>query len=150
MKKPDFLRWLQLVKRQALSILPRIISFIQPKACSVVFGVPAFKPGWEMDAFANNIRVIKERNIRGGVYFCGAENPASALDVLKRIESELAPGERLFVGPIGTKPMGIGVALFVSQKQDVGILYDHPRRRPNRSAEVGTWHLYDVEFQSAP
>jgi hypothetical protein len=123
---------------------------IQPKACSVVFGVPAFKPGWEMDAFANNIRVIKERNLRGGVYFCGAENPDSALEVLKRIASELAPSERLFVSPIGTKPMGIGVALFASERQDVGILYDHPRRRSNRSAQVGTWHLYDVEFQSAP
>ncbi len=123
---------------------------IQPRACSVVFGVPAFKPGWEMDAFANNIRVIKERNLRGGVYFCGAENPASALEVLNKIANELAPSERLFVGPIGTKPMGIGVALFASERQDVGILYDHPRRRSKRSDRVASWHLYDVEFQSAP
>jgi len=123
---------------------------IQPKACSVVFGVPAFRPGWEMDAFANNIRVIKERNLRGGVYFCGAENPASVLEVLNRIASELAPSERLFVGPIGTKPMGIGVALFASQRQDVAILYDHPRRRSKRSIQVASWHLYDVEFQGPP
>lgn len=123
---------------------------IQPKACSVVFGVPAFRPGWEMDAFANNIRVIKERNLRGGVYFCGAENPASALAVLNRIAGELEPGERLFVGPIGTKPMGIGVSLFGALRQDIGILYDHPKRREKRSERVGRWHLYDVEFSAAP
>jgi hypothetical protein len=122
---------------------------IQPKACSVVFGVPAFRPGWEMDAFANNIRVIKERNLRGGVYFCGAENPESAMAVLNKIAGELADGEKLFVGPIGTKPMGIGVALFGTQKQDVGILYDHPKRREKRSASVGRWHLYDVDFERA-
>ena len=121
---------------------------IQPKACSLVFGVPAFKPGWEMDTFANNIRVVKERNLRGGVYFCGAENPASALEVLRKIGTELAPNERLFVGPIGTKPMGIGVALFASQRQDIGILYDHPKRREQRSDQVARWHLYDVDLQS--
>ena len=34
-------------------------NFLRPDSCSVVFGVPAFRPGWEMDAFANNIRVIR-------------------------------------------------------------------------------------------
>jgi hypothetical protein len=28
---------------------------IRPSNCSVVFGVPAFQPGWEMDAYANNV-----------------------------------------------------------------------------------------------
>lgn len=123
---------------------------IQPQKCSVVFGVPAFKPGWEMDAFANNIRVIKDRNLRCGVYFCGAENPASALGVLVRIASELASNERLFIGPIGTKPMGIGVALFASGRPDVGILYDHPKRREKRSEGVGRWHRYDVDLTTTP
>lgn len=121
---------------------------IQPSSCSVVFGVPAFEPGWEMDAFANNIRVIKERKIKGGIHFCGAENPASAVEVLNRISRELAPGERLFIGPIGTKPMGIGVALFASTRpNDVGILYDHPKRREKRSSKVARWHLYKADLQ---
>ena len=42
---------------------------IRPSDCIVVFGVPAFQPGWEMDSFANNIRVIRQRNIEGGVFF---------------------------------------------------------------------------------
>lgn len=119
---------------------------IQPSMCSVVFGVPAFKPGWEMDAFANNIRVIKERNIRGGVHFCGAENPASALEILEQIYSEMDTKEKLFIAPLSTKPSGIAVAIFTSTKSNVGILYDHPQRRPQRSSEVAKWHLFSVDF----
>jgi len=114
--------------------------------CSVVFGVPAFRPGWEMDAFANNVRILKEKRISGGVYFCGAENPASAIQVLETIHNELGANERFFVAPIGTKPNGIGVALFAATRSDVGLLYDHPKRRRDRSREISRWHLYDVTF----
>ena len=120
---------------------------IRPSNCSVVFGVPAFRPGWEMDAFANNIRIIAERNIRGGVYFCGAENPAAAFELLTQLHRGLSRSERLFIGPIGTKPNGIGVALFAATYENVGILYDHPRRRAGRSSQTGRWHLFDVEFK---
>ena len=119
---------------------------IQPSSCSVVFGVPAFKPGWEMDAFANNVRVIKERNISGGVYFCGAENPAAAYNVIARIRSEISPTERLFLGPIGTKPAGIAVALFCSVNSRIGVLYDHPKRQKKRSENIGRWHLYEAHL----
>lgn len=120
---------------------------IKASSCSVVFGVPAFRPGWEMDAIANNIRVIAERNIRGGVYFCGAENPAAAFELLTELHRGLPQSERLFIGPIGTKPNGIGVALFAATHENVGILYDHPRRRKGRSSQMGRWHLFDVEFE---
>jgi len=121
---------------------------IKPAHCSVVFGVPAFRPGWEMDAFANNIRVIGERNVRGGVYFCGAENPVAAFELLTELHRGLLQNERLFIGPIGTKPNGIGVALFAATHENIGILYDHPRRRAGRSYLTGRWHLFDVEFES--
>jgi hypothetical protein len=119
---------------------------IRSTKCSIVFGVPAFKPGWEMDAFANNIRVIRERNIRGGVHFWGAESPAATVEVLNEIHLELADNERLFLVPIGTKPMGIGAALFAAAHSNIGILYDHPRRRVGRSTATGRWHLFEVEF----
>jgi hypothetical protein len=127
---------------RALEVYP----MLRPESCSVVFGVPAFRPGWEMDAFANNVRIIKERNIDGGVYFCGAENPASALQVLELIYSELVEREKLFIAPIGTKPTGIATALFAATHSSIGILYDHPKRRRDRSREVSGWHLYEAEF----
>jgi len=128
---------------RALEVYP----MLRPETCSVVFGVPAFRPGWEMDAFANNVRIMKERNIDGGVYFCGAENPASALQVLELIYGELTDREKLFIAPIGTKPNGIGTALFAATHPSVGILYDHPKRRIDRSREVSGWHLYDAELR---
>ena len=119
---------------------------IRPNNCIVVFGVPAFQPGWEMDSFANNIRVIRQRNIEGGIYFCGAENPASTVDLLNELYSGLDPDEKLFIAPIGTKPSGIGVALFAGTNDNIGILYDHPKRSPGRSNQVSRWHLFSVAF----
>jgi hypothetical protein len=121
---------------------------LNPSKCSVVFGVPAFQPGWEMDAFSNNIRVIAERHITGGVYFCGAENPAAALDVLDQIRGEVPSGETLVISPIGTKPHGLATALFATRNAGVGILYDHPKRSRGRSEKVAGWHLFEVDLEA--
>ena len=121
------------------------LQVIEPTRTSLVFGVPAFKAGWEMDSIANNIAVIREQNITGGIYYCGAENPAAVVEVLGNIHSALQTNERLFVAPIGTKPHGIGVALFVSKHPNVGVLYDHPRRASGRTSRLGNWHLYTVQ-----
>jgi hypothetical protein len=119
---------------------------IGPASCSLVFGVPAFKPGWEMNSFANNVRVIRDKNLSGGIHFCGAENPAATIQVLEEIKRSIRPSERLFLAPIGTKPNGIGVALFASQDIECGILFDHPVRSTKRTSKVSRWHLFEVEF----
>jgi hypothetical protein len=119
---------------------------IRPENSYVVFGVPAFQPGWEMDAFANNLRVIKGEGIGKNVLFAGAQNPVSVIEALEQIYGTLGQNEYLVVVPIGTKPHGIGAALFVCQHDDVGIIYDHPNRKPGRSSQVGTWHLFNVTF----
>lgn len=119
---------------------------IAPKSAKVVFGVPAFKPGWEMNAFANNIDVIEDGGIKGGISFCGADNPKAVIELL---EQALLPHKNegtLFVVPIGTKPHGIGVALFAACHPEVGLLYDCPKKREKRSSRRATWHLYDVSF----
>jgi len=120
-------------------------SMINPGKCNVVFGVPAFKPGWEMNAFANNIRVIRDKNIRGGISFCGAENPKATVSLLQEAQRSLQPGEKLFIAPIGTKPNGVGVALFTALNADVALLYDHPVKSVGRSSQVSKWHLYRVQ-----
>lgn len=127
------------------------LQMIRPAKTSVAIGVPAFKAGWEMDAMANNISVIRENNVRGGVHFCGAENPFAVYELLSVVYEGLEMGERLVLAPIGTKPHGIGVALFAATHNDVGIIYDHPQRTQGRSSEVGHWHLFTIdEFQAAP
>ena len=126
------------------------LQMLSASKTSVTLGVPAFKAGWEMDAMANNIAVIREQNIRGGVHFCGAENPFAVVELLSEVYQGLESGERLVLAPIGTKPHGIG-ALFAAMRNDVGIIYDHPQRTRNRSSNVGHWHLFTIEeFQSPP
>jgi hypothetical protein len=127
------------------------LQMVNPRRSSITIGVPAFKAGWEMSAMANNISVIREYNIRGGVHYCGADDPYAVYELLCQIYQGLESGERLVLAPIGTKPHGIGVALFASMRHDVGIIYDHPNRTNKRSEHVGHWHLFTVEdFQSSP
>jgi hypothetical protein len=119
---------------------------INPDHTSVVLGVPAFRPGWEMNTFANNIRVMRERKLRGGVEFCAADNPAAVYELLAERHRAAGARQQFFVAPIGTKPHGIGAALFACVFDDVGVLYDHPKRRADRTNDVGRWHLFTIEF----
>lgn len=118
------------------------LQMIAPKHSTITFGVPAFRPGWEIDSLANNITVIEEKNIRGGIKFCAAENPMSVVQFLELFRRGLGGGEKMFVAPIGTKPHGIGVMLFVAEHLDVGVIYDHPVRKSDRSEKIAHWHLF--------
>jgi len=119
---------------------------ISPSACSITFGVPAFRPGWEMHAFANNFIALRGSEMAGKIQFCGAQNPLSAYAAVKRIYDSCAPNERLVIVPVGTKPHGIGAALFASEHPETGVSYDNPKRKDKRSESVGAWHLFDVVF----
>ena len=121
---------------------------IDPQQCGLVFGVPAFKPGWEMNSFARNIRVIRDKALRSELFYCGAENPAAAYAVLKKVRDSLSAQERMFIAPLGTKPNGIGAALFCAEHDNIGLLYDHPRRRTKRSEDVSRWHVFEAFFIS--
>lgn len=114
--------------------------------CSCIFGVPAFSPGWEMDSFDNNISVIKERRITGGINFCGATNPLSVIQTLDEIYKGLEEEEQMFIAPLATKPMSIGVCLFLIEKpkDKVAVLYDHPNEIAGRAIEISNWHLFNV------
>jgi len=118
---------------------------LQSAACSVTFGVPAYKFGWETDSFANNVRIMCDREIVGGTEFCAAHNPQAAYELLDRKHKNIG-NKRMFVAPIGSKPHGLGVALFVAEHNDVGILYDHPKRMQGRTDGAGACHIFDVEF----
>jgi len=117
---------------------------VKPSRCAVVFGVPAFRPGWEMDSFANNVNVIVERRIAANILFAAAQNPLSAYQSIEKVRRSCSAGERLLLVPIGTKPHAVGAALFACEHDDVGVIYDHPKRRQKRSRRIGSWHTYDV------
>jgi hypothetical protein len=121
---------------------------VRPSDCSIVFGVPAFQAGWEMDSFANNIRILRQRDVTGEILFGGAQSPQAAYSAIQKVNQscDRDRGERLIIAPIGTKPHGIGAALFACNHPDVGIIYDHPHRSQGRTNAVSTWHLFDISF----
>lgn len=114
--------------------------------CSCIFGVPAFCSGWEMDSFDNNISVIKEKKLTGGVNFCGATDPLSVYQRLNLIYMGLENDDQMFVAPLSTKPMNLGACLFLvtKPKDRVAALYDHPNEMKGRGLKISKWHLFNV------
>lgn len=114
--------------------------------CNLLFGVPAFQSGWEMNSFANNIRVIKEQSMGGEIFYASANNPGAIYDILNDFYKSLSGVDEFYIAPVGPKPAGIATAIFAVEKDDVGILYDHPIQKRTRSKEVQKWHLYNLNF----
>lgn len=119
-------------------------NMITPRNCSLLFGVPAFQAGWEMNSFANNVRVIRDLRLEGGIFFASANNPCAVYDTIQNIYDSLLESEELYLVPVGTKPAGIATAIFAVQNPKVSILYDHPKKKLKRTKEIEKWHLYDV------
>lgn len=119
---------------------------IDPANCSVVFGVPAFKPGWEVDSFSNNLPVIKHRKLHRDMKYCGATNAQAIYEILVEVNTSLDINCRLVVAPIGTKPMGIGAALFLCDYSESALIYDHPINSKMRTTEISMWHMFSIEF----
>lgn len=118
---------------------------LRPSDCAVVFGVPAFQPGWEMNSFDNNYLVLKQRGVTE-LYFGGAQNPSAAYSAITRIHQSCRPGERMLIAPIGTKPHGIGAAVYACDHDDVGLLYDNPLKSKHRSKRVAQWHYFEAQL----
>ncbi|VUD62308.1 hypothetical protein TDB9533_03014 [Thalassocella blandensis] len=117
---------------------------IIPHECSLVFGVPSFRSGWEMNAFDNNIKSINDNDLDGRVFYCGADNPAAVLYQLQSIRSSLGDDHKMTVVPIGSKPHSIGALCFCASDKKTSVLYDHPVKAKNRSGSVGSYHLYKI------
>lgn len=116
---------------------------IASKEIKVVFGVPAFKPSWELNSFVPHLQSLSDKSF--DIAYCSANDPSAAYELLEKTKRSLGDGCQMFVAPIGTKPCGVATALFASMNQNqVGILYDHPDKKKERSKGVGTWHKFTV------
>lgn len=117
------------------------------KNTQLIFGIPPFHAGWDINSFSNHINVIEKQGINQKFYYCGASNPLSICDKLDIIYDSLAEDEKLFIIPIGTKPMAIGACIYKVSKNDkykLSILHDHPIRKQGRSTDVSRWNLYNI------
>ena len=118
---------------------------IADKEVKVVFGVPAYQPGWELDSIVPHLQTLQTARL--DVEYCSASDPEAAFECLERTRKSLGVGKRMFVAPIGPKPCGIAAAVFASMyPQQTGLLFDHPRRSARRSDGAMVWHHYSVRF----
>jgi hypothetical protein len=116
---------------------------ISAKEVKVVFGVPAFKPGWELNSIVPHLSSLNDKSFE--IAYCAANDPSAAYELLEKTKHSLSAETQMFVAPIGTKPCGVATALFASMNQNqVGILYDHPDKKLKRSIGLGTWHKFTV------
>ena len=59
---------------------------LQGKDCQLIFGVPPYVVGWDMNSYTNYISVIESNYVSREFYYCGAANP---LSVYEKIEKSL-------------------------------------------------------------
>ena len=117
---------------------------ISSKDLKVVFGIPAFQPGWELNSIVPHLEAIDKCSIS----YCAANDPSSAYDALEETRLSLMEGKKMFVAPIGTKPCGIASAIFTSlYPSQVGLLYDHRTKKNKRSKGVNIWHRYSIKIR---
>lgn len=118
---------------------------LSSKDIKVVFGIPAFQPGWELNSIVPHLTVIENCNVA----YCAANDPSSAYDALETTRLSLSEGNKMFVAPIGTKPCGVAAALFASMHPNqVGLLYDHRQKKTKRSSGVNIWHRYSIKIMN--
>lgn len=109
----------------------------------VVFGIPAFHPGWELHSITPHLKSIDNCDVQ----YCAANDPGAAYEALEITKSSLHKGNKMFVAPIGTKPCGIATAVFASiNSEEVGLLFDHRTKSSGRSTGVGPCHSYTVSI----
>lgn len=114
--------------------------------CQLLFGMPPYTVGWDMNTYANHLSIIERYNISTEFYYAGASNPMAVYEKLSKVYDGLSEDQKLFILPFGTKPMALGACVFkvLHDSAKLSVLYDHPDRNEKRSKEVEKWNLYRV------
>lgn len=114
----------------------------------LLFGMPPFYVGWDMNAYYNHINFLVKENLHN-ISYCGATNPLSVMMRLLDIYKTLLPDQNMFIAPVGTKPMSLAVCLFLvkmASSNKCALLFDHPEKSSARSKEVGEVNLYRIQL----
>ncbi len=107
-----------------------------------IFGTPGFKVGWDKHSFLQSVDTLKDRS--GKPQFVTAYSAIDIFNCLERIKISL-PNETIMVAPFSTKPLSLGVVVFlVNNSEDVILKYDHPTKKSDSSEGVGKIHEYTV------
>ena len=119
------------------------------KIYTPILAVPAFVPGWENISLRRHYLELKNFN---NILFAPANNPYEAQEVLTTIQHN-SKLDNIVIAPIGTKPHALGAIVFLinSKKKglNVGIVYDFPKKKENRTDGIGNIHEYTLGFTTS-
>lgn len=110
-----------------------------------ILALPGFTPGWENISLSRHVDLIKDFK---GLTYTPANNPYETVKVLSNIIDNSSL-ENFVIAPIGTKPCSLGAMIFVinfkESKGDIGIIYDFPKKKKDRTIGVGIIHKYSID-----
>ena len=114
-----------------------------------LLGLPAFRTGWENIALSRNIRHFNSDFKK--LEFAGASNPYQVMNKLEEIKNK-SDYEKILIAAFGTKPSAIGTSLFLvnnfkNKNNKVGIIYDFPKKKENRTMGTGKVYNYIIKKQ---
>lgn len=115
---------------------------ISSEEVRIFFGLPAFRPGWEVKSIRRNLQALNERSYSGRISYCSASSSTDALISLNKVASH--DKETInYIVPLGTKPNSIAAILYMLENPDsTRLLYDQPHKKHERSRGVGRLHFY--------
>lgn len=111
-----------------------------------ILALPAFKPGWENISLYRHYNELKDfKNLE----FSPANNPYETNKILEKINKN-SNNKQLVIAPIGTKPHSIGAIIFMVnsfyKNKKVGVIYDFPIKKENRTDGIGLIHEYTIKI----
>jgi hypothetical protein len=120
-----------------------------PRKTVPVIGAPGFHPDYPFNALLGNATSLERSGAQRLVRYVKSNCPFSLYYTLEDI-AERYRGEHLKVGLIGTKPHALGAVMFaVVSDASVELVYDHVRRKKNRTTGVEKCLVYGIsEFLS--
>ncbi|HKY38419.1 MAG TPA: hypothetical protein VJN18_20895 [Polyangiaceae bacterium] len=115
-----------------------------PKVVPVI-GVPGFRVEFPTVAVACNQEFLMDHSAHANVQLANATCPFEAYDLLREVRRD-NPKSLLQIAPVGTKPHALGAVLYaIDHQSGTELIYDNPKRKPNRTQGVGTVHVYTVK-----
>lgn len=113
-----------------------------------IIALPAFNPGWENISLQRHSQELKGFK---DLEFAPANNPYETYKVLENIQKN-SNNKSLVIAPIGTKPHSIGAIIFLINSKlnnkKVGLIYDFPIKKENRTEGIGIIHEYTLNMIS--
>ncbi|MEJ1922233.1 hypothetical protein [Microbacterium sp. KHB019] len=109
-----------------------------------VIGSPGFRPEYATETVLANRAALERDFIFARQEFAAAACPFDLFFLIEHLRSR-HPEDWFVIAPIGTKPHALGAVLqAIRHPADTELVYDHPKRRKDRSSGGGRICVYDL------